>query len=209
MSALINRFRDINIIIISMLLIIFIVFIFWIKDTLATYYLYNRTTISIESRGNKTNQYLVKLLEDIPDAIIVRVNLIHSLKYDVKDRQTSILRWDTVYAKANPNYKLGTGPLLHDQPLVAWTDYMDDLIAGKCKYLITKNLSQDASQEHLTSIGIYAFDVCPIIDTDKKLLGAIFLSWAENNLSTNPEEKFPLIEEVAKKIAAALEESSL
>lgn len=206
-KSTIKHLQDGNIIIVGLLLVIFVVFVFWIKDTLTTYYLYTRSTIPIQSRNNEINKYLDKLLTDVPDAIVTRVNLIHSVKF-ASTNQTPILRWDTIYARTNPEHKSGAGPLLRDQPLIAWSNYIEDLLAGHCRYMLTKNLNNDAPHQSLYSMGVYSFDVCPIVDNNKKLLGAIFLSWEENRPPINPESQFPLMLDTAKKITVVLEEST-
>ncbi|HWY33403.1 MAG TPA: hypothetical protein VNX68_02075 [Nitrosopumilaceae archaeon] len=194
--------------VIVMFLILTVLFVFWVQDTLKAYYFYTSSPLTIQTRNNIINQTLDDLLAKIPDAIAVRVNLIHKVNF-AKDDQTPLLRWDTVYARAAPTYAKGPGPLLRDQSLIAWSDYVENLSAGKCTYLMTKNLSREATHQHLIDIGIYAFDVCPIVNSKNNLLGAIFLSWQENNLNTNPESLFPIIKKVADKIAVTLEESPL
>jgi hypothetical protein len=135
---------------------------------------------NIDARG-QINHALDNLLDAIPEANLALVGVIHS-NSGISIDQAPFLRWNLQYIRtadrANKDGN-GDGFIIKDQSLALWGDYIDDLIAGKCKYMLRSELSNPYSRQHMTELNIYSVDICPLTDpTTRDLIGALYLTWA-------------------------------
>jgi hypothetical protein len=124
------------------------------------------------------DESLAGLLAYAPLAARVRLGVVHNGVTGVTG--VALLRYDITNAVAAPG-KL-VGPLLLNQPLSEWNNFLPVLLAGRC------HLGQVAAEPSPTlrarfeGFGAGTFMACPVIDTRSRMLGAMFVTWDVRDL---------------------------
>ena len=124
------------------------------------------------------NQLLQSLLDRARNAARVRLDVVHNGITGITG--TALLRYDVTNAVAAPGRSIGS--LTANQPLSDWNDFLADLLAGKCRLAsVADTGSSLALRMRLEALGTGIFLVCPVIDVQARMLGAVLVSWDTND----------------------------
>lgn len=108
-----------------------------------------------------------KALAMVPGAARIRISLIRM-------KASGSLTFDVAYGVAAPGHELGD--LVSDRPLSEWYDYLPYFLAGKCQHMHTADLTDELAKKRLLP-QLVAFLACPMIDTNGRLMGGLYISW--------------------------------
>ena len=123
-------------------------------------------------------QLLRSLLDHARTAARVRLDVVHNGVTGITG--TTLLRYDVTNAVAAPGHSIG--PLSINQPLSDWNDFLADLLAGKCRLVaLLDSGSSLGLRMRLEALGTGTFLVCPVIDVQARMLGAVLVSWDVND----------------------------
>ena len=151
------------------------------------------------------NQLLQTLLDRIRNAARVRLDVVHNGITGVTG--TALLRYDVTNAVATPGHSVG--PLSINQPLSDWNDFLADLLAGKCRLsTVADSGGSLAFRVRLEGLGAGTFLVCPVIDVQARMLGAVFVNWDANDEPPAGAALLKLMDDaksISNQIASALD----
>jgi hypothetical protein len=151
------------------------------------------------------NQLLQTLLDRTRNAARVRLDVVHNGITGVTG--TALLRYDVTNSVSAPGHSIG--PLSINQPLSDWNDFLADLLAGKCRLsAATDNGGALAFRTRLEALGIGTFLVCPVIDVQARMLGAVLVSWDVNEEPPGGAALLALMDyakNISSQIASALD----
>lgn len=119
------------------------------------------------------DQLLTTLLQHAPTVARVRLDVVHNGVTGVTG--TALLRYDVTNAVAGAGHSVG--PLLTNQPLSDWNEFLPSLLAGKCQLLSVSQGVNIAWRARLEALGTGTVLVCPVVDIQARILGALFLQW--------------------------------
>lgn len=120
------------------------------------------------------NQLLQSLLDHAKGAARVRLDVVHNGITGITG--TALLRYDVTNAVAVPGHSLGSLPV--NQPLSDWNDFLQALLAGKCQLDTVADTGVSLPfRTRLEALGTGTFLVCPVIDVQARMLGAVLVSW--------------------------------
>lgn len=90
---------------------------------------------------------------------------------------SSILKYDITNGVAEPGRAVGD--LVVDQPLSEWTDFLQVLISEKCAFRTFADVGNFGVKARLAAMHVQAFLACPVVDPENRMLGAVFINWAD------------------------------
>lgn len=136
------------------------------------------TTMQAELRQLAASDKMIRrvmqsLLEEAPNASRVRLAVIHDGFVGVSGM--GMLRFDVTHAVAAPGRDIG--PLVQNQPLSNWGDYVNTLLGGQCTFLSASQLQNAAARVQMSELNIRVVLACPVVDPLLRILGATFISW--------------------------------
>lgn len=151
-----------------------------------------------------TQQILTTLLDKSMNAARIRVSVIHNGVTGLTGM--GLLRFDVTHAvSANGR---APGPLISNQPLSDWSDYLEDIIHGKCVVLHNDRVKNSSTKMRLDSLGITLFVACPITDASGQTLGGVFVSWDRGDTLPSDSDMLKLLPDIraaGSQIAALLD----
>ncbi len=149
------------------------------------------------------DETLAGLLGHAPLASRVQLGVIHNGITGVTG--IALLRYDITNAVAAPGKAIG--PLLLNQPLSDWNNFLPVLIAGRCFFGLVGEQPNPALRARLQALGAGTFMACPVIDSHTRVLGALLVTWDANDLPPTGDNLLALMKhatEVGTQIASAL-----
>ena len=153
--------------------------------------------------GRLIDQLLAALLQHAPGAARVRLGVIHNGVTGLTG--ITMLRYDIINAIAPPGR--AAGELIVNQPLATWSDYLPNLLAGKCEKVMAADVHNYALRVRLLALGANGIVTCPVTDIEGKLLGAVFVDWDGADLPPDGDQLQALVkfdERIAAQIASVL-----
>ena len=119
------------------------------------------------------DQLLGSLLEQAPNVARVRLDVIHNGVTGVTG--LGLLRYDTTNSVAGAGHE--SGPLVQNRPLTEWSDFLPDMLAGRCRVYLAEQLQSIPVRASLETLNVGTILGCPVADVQGRLLGAVFLLW--------------------------------
>lgn len=158
--------------------------------------------VAISNRS--INASLTEVFTQVPRASMARVSVLHNGTDSISNRP--IFYADNLYAASLPGYP--SGDMQTNVPLSRWSDYLDDLRAGRCAYKDLSTMAGPTSVTRWKELNIVASIICPLQDSQGHLSGALFIAWHQG-IKPPTEEELPIDVErtqaIAKAIATAFE----
>jgi len=150
------------------------------------------------------DQLLTLLMERARNVARVRLGVVHNGVLGVTG--VALLRFDITSGVASPGHTVG--PLITNEPLSDWNGFLPTLLAGKCHLSATDAEGNSIRRARLESLGVGSNMVCPVIDIQGRMLGAVLATWdVSDDLPVGSE--LHVLEAFAKdicvQIAAALD----
>jgi hypothetical protein len=149
------------------------------------------------------DEMLANLLGYTQGASRVRLGVVHNGITGVTG--IALLRYDITNAVAAPGKTVG--PLLLNQPLSDWNDFLPVLLAGRCFLGLTGEQPNPTLRAGLQALGAGTFMACPVIDNKTRVLGALLVTWDVSQLPPTGDAMQALMKhttEIGTQIAAAL-----
>ena len=149
------------------------------------------------------DETLAGLLGYAPFAARVQLGVVHNGITGVTG--IALLRYDITNAVAAPGKAVG--PLLLNQPLSDWNNFLPVLLAGRCFLGLVPEQPNLALRARLQALGAGTFMACPVIDSQTRVLGALFVTWDVNELPPTGDTLLALMRhatDVGSQIASAL-----
>jgi hypothetical protein len=150
------------------------------------------------------DQSLAALLGYAPLAARVRLGVVHNGITGVTG--VALLRYDITNAVASPGKTVG--PLLLNQPLSEWNNFLPVLLAGRCYLGTVADEPNPALRARLEGLGAGTFMACPVIDNRNRMLGALFVTWDVRDLPPTGDTLLAVMKHalgVGAQVAAALD----
>lgn len=152
----------------------------------------------------QVDQILAGLLARSPLADRIRLAVVHNGITGVTG--IALLRYDITNSVAAPGRN--GGPMVVNQPLSDWNEFLPILLNGRCYFGLTAEQSNTAIRTGFDSLGASTFLSCPVIDYRGRMLGATFLSWSGRELPPTGEPLLALMRDavaVGARIGAVLD----
>ena len=149
------------------------------------------------------DQLLEFLLQQSTKAARARLEVIHNGVTGLNG--AGLLRYDVTNSVAAAGRSIGT--LVTNRPLAEWSDILPPLLGGQCIVKRTEALRSPAVRGRFEEMATDTILVCPAVDVQGKLLGAVFVLWDVGDEPPNGHELKNLTamgERVAAQIAAVL-----
>lgn len=137
---------------------------------------------AIAASDRVIHQHLVNILDRMPTAARVRLAVIHNGVTGVTG--VGMLRFDVTHAAASPGRD--SGAMVANQPLSDWIDYLNTLLAGQCSFMTVAAIHSLSARVRMEQLGMQAFLVCPTVDSQNMMLGALFVSWDRTDPLPDP-----------------------
>jgi len=150
------------------------------------------------------DEALTRLLIYAPLAARVRLNVVHNGITGVTG--VALLRVDVTNAVASAGHSVG--PLVLNQPLSDFNNFLPVLLAGKCYLGTVSEQPSPALRGRLEALGVGTFMVCPVNDNRNRMLGATFVMWDTRDLAPTGDILQSLMKyalETGTQIAAAID----
>jgi hypothetical protein len=151
------------------------------------------------------NQLLAALLAHAPTASRVRLDVVHNGVTGITG--TALLRYDVTNAVAAAGRAVG--PMVVNQPLSDWNEFLPSLLSGKCQIVaVGEGANASALRARLEALGAGIFMACPVVDVQGRMLGAVFLTWDVRDMPPGGEDLRALTEyakSIGAQIASALD----
>jgi hypothetical protein len=150
------------------------------------------------------DQLLASLLDQIPNASRVRLDVFHNGVTGVTG--TALLRYDVTNAVAARGRAAGT--MVTNQQLSDFNEFLPALLAGKCQTSSVESTANIALRARLEALGVSAFMVCPVTDVLGRLLGTVVVQWDARDAPPQGELLGTLMERarsIGVQIASALD----
>jgi hypothetical protein len=162
------------------------------------------------SRDDAEKSHLIEsildnTLKNIDGAVVARVSNISS--HETVANTLPHFTWTVIAARSVRSFKNGPGPLVKNLPITNWSTYLPQLLEGKCSYQLVDDQQESSSRERLHSMGVGAFDVCPIM-RDDNFLGALFVFWPEGTDARDPLNYFADMQKAASILAFIIDNNS-
>ena len=90
-----------------------------------------------------------------------------------------LLRYDVIVAVAGPGRS--EGDLEQNRPLEEWSSYLPELIAGRCAWVDASSIRNTSARARMEDMGIKVFNVCPVVDSFSRVLGAVAVYWSRGD----------------------------
>jgi len=119
------------------------------------------------------DQLLTSLMDRAPTVARVRLGVIHNGITGVTG--VALLRFDITNGVASPGHSVG--PMITNQPLSHWNDFLPTLLAGRCHVGATAGVTNTVRRSRLESLGAGSYMACPVIDIQGRMLGAVLATW--------------------------------
>jgi hypothetical protein len=150
------------------------------------------------------DESLASLLGYAPLAARVRLGVVHNGITGVTG--VALLRYDITNAVASPGKSVG--PLLLNQPLSEWNNFLPVLLAGRCYLGTVADQPNPALRARFESFGAGTFMACPVVDSRDRMLGALFVTWDIRDLPPTGDTLLAVMKHalgVGTQVAAALD----
>ena len=149
-------------------------------------------------------QLLETLLQRMPDAARVRLDVIHNGVVGLNG--TGLLRYDITHAVAAPGR--ATDALVQNQPIADWTDTLPTLLSGQCVARSADAMRNQQARARLSAMAVGMVLACPVADVQGRLLGAILATWDLSDPPPSAAQIAPLMQlgqQIGAQIAAVLD----
>jgi len=132
---------------------------------------------------------LTDILQELPDAGAARMNVINTRHYWGLADRIHDLTFTITHTVNNesrlPRITWNNEPGI---PLSRWQPYISDLLRQQCSILYrhAENATPEINQR-FDEFGLWGYIVCPVMDSDYHLLGAVFVNWPAGSGPTDAE----------------------
>jgi hypothetical protein len=150
------------------------------------------------------DQLLALLMERSTNVARVRLGVVHNGVLGVTG--VALLRFDITNGVASPGHAVGA--VVTNEPLSDWNSFLPTLLAGKCHVSLTDAEDNSIRRARLESLGAGASMVCPVIDIEGRMLGAVLATWDVRDAPPVGDELRTLeafARDICAQIAAALD----
>jgi len=153
------------------------------------------------------DQAIDKLLADIvgsdPSIARARLDVIHNGVHGMTG--LGLLRYDLTNSIAGAGH--APGAMFENQPLSEWSQFLPDLLDGKCGLIGLDGMHGSLARARLEALNVGTLLFCPVTDQQGRLLGAVLAQWDTGTRLPEAEAMDQLIARMKKaglQIAAVL-----
>lgn len=131
------------------------------------------------------NDILTDILKQSPTAARVRLGVLHNGAVGLNG--VSLFRYDITNSRAREGY--APGPITSNSPLATWS-YVNAMLANEC---VADGPDKWTPQEKmvLAEMGVGFRLICPVIDQQAHLQGALYMTWS--NGPHDPPERIKVL----------------
>lgn len=150
-------------------------------------------------------QLLQALLQQVPSAARARLAAIHD-GGDGGGDASGRMWFDIINAVGATGRS--PGPMVQNQSLAEWSDFLASLLSGRCQLVRVAQLRSTDMRERVLSMGAAVMLACPVTDIRQTLVGGIFLTWDANDpvpCGDDLASVTQLAREIGAQIASALD----